>query len=382
MAPKIFISAAEVSGDVHGARLAKEIKLIEPDAVLYGMGGEQMIAAGVDVWFDITEKSTIGLVEALRYLPSHLMTLRKIKKALKQTNPDAVILVDAQGFNMPVAAAAKKLGIKTIYYIAPQEWLWGTKKGIKKVVNTIDLIIAIFEKEAKAYKEAGGKVIFHGHPIIDLATPKFSKDNVRKAATVKEGAPYVGLFPGSRKQEIEGLLPIMLDAIKLIEKDAGKVNVLLGLSSAKFKSKVEKMVEERKQDVFVFEKGTYDALAFTDVNIAASGTIVLEAAVLNAPVVMTYKLSPLTYFIGKHILKIGDRLPYFSMPNLLANEAIVPELVQKDATPKKIAKETLELLQNKDAAAKMRKGFDKVRSLLGSPGVVNKVARDILSFVS
>ena len=382
MAPKLFLSAAEVSGDIHGARLAKEIKLINPDVVFYGMGGEQMISAGVDVWLDITEKSTIGLIEALKYLPSHFKTFRKIKKILKDTKPDAVILVDAQGFNMPVAAAAKALGIKTIYYIAPQEWLWGTKKGVKKVVDRIDLIVAIFEKEAKVYKEAGGNIVFHGHPIIDLANPKFSKEKVRYAATVKEGAPYIGIFPGSRRQEIDGLLPIMLDAIKAIEKKIGKVNLLLGLSSTKFKDRVEKIAQQRKQDIFIFEGGTYDALAWSDINIAASGTIVLEAAALSAPIVMTYKLNALTYFIGKYILKVADRLPYYSMPNLLANERIVPELVLKDATAGNIAKEALKLLQNKDAVAKMKKGFEKVRSLLGKPGVINKVARDILSFVS
>ncbi len=381
MAPKFFLSAAEVSGDIHGARLVKEIKLIEPNADFYGMGGEQMIGAGVDVWIDITEKSTIGLIEALRYLPSHISTFKKIKKILKETKPDAVILVDAQGFNMPVAAAAKSLGIKTIYYIAPQEWLWGTKKGVKKVVNTIDLIVAIFENEAKTYRDAGGNVVFHGHPIIDMAKPQFSKEKVRQAATVKQGAPYIGIFPGSRRQEIDGLLPIMLDAVKLIEKEVGKVNLLLGLSSTKFKDRAEKIVQERKQDIFIFERGTYDALSWTDVNIAASGTIVLEAAVLGAPVVMTYKLSLLTYFIGKYILKVADRLPYYSMPNLVANERIVPELILKDATPKKLAKEALNLLQNKDAREKMKKGFEKVKSLLGQPGVINKVARDILSFV-
>jgi len=382
MPPKIFLSAAEVSGDVHGARLAKEIKLIEPDTIFYGVGGEQMLAAGVDVWIDITEKSTIGLLEVLRYLPSHIRTYNKIKKILKDTKPDAVILIDAQGFNLPVAKAAKALGIKTIYYIPPQEWLWGTKKGAKKVVETIDLIAAIFEKEAKFYKEAGGNVVFHGHPIIDMAVPKFSKEKVQAAATVRPGAPYIGIFPGSRRQEIEGLLPMMLDAVKIIEKEVGKVNLLLGLSSSKFKDRIEKIIQERKQDIFIFEKGTIDALAYCDVNIAASGTIVLESAVVGAPVVMTYKLSPLTYFIGKYILKVTEKLPYYSMPNLLANERIVPELILKDATPNKVAKEALNLLQNKDARDKMQKGFEKVRFLLGKPGAVNKVAKDVLSFVS
>ncbi len=379
---KLMISAAEVSGDVHGAFLAQELKKASKDVVLFGMGGEKMVASGVDVKLDITETSTIGLIEPLKYTPSYLKSFRFLVNLMKKERPDVLVVIDAQGFHMPLAKAAKKLGIKTIYYISPQEWLWGTAKGVKKVVNTIDLIVAVFQKEYEAYKKAGGAVVYFGHPVVDIAKPSYSKEKLRRSSYVESDAPFVGLFPGSRRQEIEKLLPIMLDALKLIEEKFGKVNPMLGLSSSKFKTKIEKMVAKQKVNLSIIEEGTYDMLAACDVSIAASGTILLEAAVVETPIIMMYKLSSLTYFIGKHILKVDKKLPYYSMPNILANEKIIPEYVMADATAENIAAEVVSLLKDKSKLENMKHSLKQVAALLGEPGVVARVARGIIDFVA
>jgi len=259
--------------------------------------------------------------------------------------------------------------------------LWGKERRTKEIAATLDLIVAIFQREYEAYKKAGANVIYFGHPLIDIAKPKFTRQQLREGSSVNEGVPYVGLFPGSRKQEIEGLLPIMLDAVKLIESNFGKVNPLLGLSTPKFRALVEKMVEEKKVNLSIIEDGTYDALAACDVSIAASGTILLEATILHAPVIMMYKLSPLSYFIGKHILHIDRKLPYFSMPNILANKKIIPEYVMGEANAENIAKEAVSLLKDPSKIAKMKAEMGAVASKLGQPGVISKAAKGIVDFL-
>jgi len=379
---KLMLSAAEVSADVHGAVLAEELKKLDKDIVLFGMGGERMAAAGVNVKLDITDKSTVGFVEPLKHLPTYFKALRTLVRLLKKEKPDALVVIDAQGFHMPLAKKAKKLGIKTIYYIAPQEWLWGTEKGVKKVVETIDLLIAAFQKEHDIYKNAGGNVIYFGHPVVDIARPSHSKEELRSASSVAKDAPFVGIFPGSRQQEVEKLLPMMLDAIKMIENKLGKVNPVIGLSSPKFRKRVEELVEKRNMNLSIVEGGTYETLAASDVSLASAGTLLLEAAVVGAPIIMTYKLAPLSYFIGKYIFKIDKKISFYSMPNIMANERIIPEYVLSEATAENLASEAVSILSDRVKSDNMKHGLNQVAALLGEPGVVSRVARGIIDFIS
>lgn len=165
---KIMVSAGEVSGDVHGSYLIKEFKKLRPDIFFFGMGSERLAAEGVDVKFDITKRGTIGILEALPNILPVYSTFLKMKKLLLREKPDLVLLIDSQGFNMPFAKFCKKAGFKTVYYIAPQEWLWGTPRGIKRVADTVDLIVAIFQKEYEAYRAAGANVVYFGHPLVDI----------------------------------------------------------------------------------------------------------------------------------------------------------------------------------------------------------------------
>ncbi|MFH1361746.1 MAG: lipid-A-disaccharide synthase [bacterium] len=366
---KIMLSAGEVSGDVHGSHLVRELKKLKPEAYFFGMGSEKLLAEGVAVKVDITKRGTIGIFEALPNVLPVFLAYKKMVGLMKSEKPDMLILVDSQGINMPLAKAAKKLGIKTVYYIAPQEWLWGTPKGVKKVSETIDLIISIFEKEHETYQQAGGNSIYFGHPLLDIVKgdSQFAKG---------EG-PTIALCPGSRTQEIKGLLPILLKAGELLKKELPKAEFIIPAASTEMIKKIFNYIGEDFRPKAIIGH-TYDILASADLALCASGTINLEASILGTPNIMVYKLSPLTYFVGKHILKIGEKLKYFSMPNMLLDERAIPELVMEQAEPKIIAQEALSIIIDQERQAKMKASFEKLRTKLGQPGVIEKVAREIL----
>lgn len=364
-----MMSAAEVSGDVHGSYLARELK----SCSLFGMGGERMKAAGVDIRLDITRTSSVGIVEAIANLPTHISTLRTLKKMLRDERPDALILIDAQGFNMILASYAKKIGIKTIYYIAPQEWLWGTKKGIDKVVRTIDLIISIFAKEHEMFKAAGGNSVYYGHPLLDIIKVKMDRSQFCRKYLLDADKKIVALCPGSRVQEMNRLLPILLDAAKKLK----GVQFVLPISSSIFRSSITDHVSSSGLDIKLVEGSSYDVLGNCDLAIASSGTIILECVCLGTPVIMFYKLSAITYYISRYLFRI--KLPFYSMPNLLAGRSIVPEYVMWDATSENIASEAVKLLED---PGKLKEGYREVMALLGSPGAIKKSAQKIIEFIS
>jgi lipid-A-disaccharide synthase len=363
-----MMSAAEVSADLLAGSLARELKGCD----LFGMGGEKMRSAGVDIRIDITGKSSIGIVEAIKYLPLQLSILKKMKNMLVRERPDALILIDAQGFNMPLAAFAKKLGIKTIYYIAPQEWLWGTKKGMRKVAATIDLIISIFKKEHEMFKEVGGNSVYFGHPLLDIVKSNMGRQDLCRAFGLNPQEKIIALCPGSRHHEIKNLLPILMDV-------AGRIKgaqFVLPVSSSKFRREIEERLARTTIKIKVIEGHNYDVLANADLVIAKSGTIILECVCLNTPVIMFYKLSPLTYYIGKHLL--GIKLKYYSMPNILAGRMVVPEFVMKDANADNIYNEAEKILADPQKA---KAGYADVRSLLGDAGAANNSAKKIMEFI-
>ncbi len=373
---KIMISAGEVSGDVHGAYLVRELKKLAPDTHFLGMGSERLLAEGVDVKFDISKRGTIGIFEALPNLFPIYLTYLKMVSLMKKERPDILLLVDSQGINMPLAKTAKKLGIKTAYYIAPQEWLWGTARGVRKVVKTIDLILSIFEKEHAVYELAGGRTVYFGHPLLDIVRPSLSRAEARKQFLGTETGPVISICPGSRLHEIKGLFPILLKAGEMIQKQIPQAKFLIPGASTSMIKEIFGMIRDFRPKAIVGH--TYDILAASDLAICSSGTINLESSVLGTPNIMVYKLSPFTYLFGKYILKIGEKLPYFSMPNLLLEEKIIPELVMEEATPERIAQESLSILQDNPRQEKMRSAFERLKHGLGNPGSISRCAKAIL----
>ncbi|OGB88983.1 lipid-A-disaccharide synthase [candidate division WOR-1 bacterium RIFCSPHIGHO2_01_FULL_53_15] len=375
---RIMVSAGEVSGDVHGSYLVREIKKLRPDTRFFGVGSERLAAEGVDIKFDITQRGTIGLLEALPNLFPIFSVFNKVKKLLLQEKPDLVILIDSQGFNLPLAKFCKKIGVKTAYYIAPQEWLWGTPRGVKRVAETVDLIVAIFEKEYEAYKKAGANVVYFGHPLLDIVKPTMTRDVARKKffgpRVTGPESRVIAICPGSRTQEIINLFPILLKAAEMIQKETPDLFFLIPAASKEIYTMLQKFTLNIKNCAVLLPGSIYDALNASNLAICASGTINFEASILGIPNIMVYKLSPLTYFIGKYFLKIDKKIKFFSMPNILLDEAVIPELVMGDATPENILASARRLLNSPHNDAE----FTRLLSRLGAAGAIEKVARNLL----
>lgn len=378
MTHKIMFSSGEVSGDMHAAYLAEEIKKIDSQLYLFGMGSERLRACGVDIRCDISKQATIGLLEALPNIANLYSAFLKMKGLLTNEKPDLLILIDSQGFNVPLAKFAKSLGIKTIYYIPPQEWLWGTERNAKKIAETLDLIIAIFYKEYSLYKKLGASVEYFGHPLLDIVRPSLDKNIFCKKYDLSLNSPIISLCPGSRIHEIKNFMPPLLKAAKLLKNKVPDIQFVLPISIKWLNPLIHKAFRRHHFYCTLIQDNKYNALAHSDIVLAASGTINLEACILGIPNLMFYKLSPLSYWIGKNILKIGKKMHFFSMPNLLADEMIVPEIIQNDLTPANLYNKARYLLDNKE---KIKASFNKVISKLGPSGAIHKSAQAILSFL-
>lgn len=365
---KIMISAGEASGDVHAAALTKEILKIDPTAQVYGMGGDGLRAAGGEVLFDIKDHGVMGLVEIILKLPSFFRLRSDFAKVMDQRRPDCLVTIDYPGFNMRLAKVARDKGIPVISFIAPSAWAW--RKGrAKKVAKLVNKVAAIFPFEYEVYKEAGADTEFMGHPLVDIVKPNLSPAEAAAKAGKHEGRPLVLLLPGSRLQEIQRLLPAMLEAAKLVLKANPEVEFTMPRAGTIPREMLEEEIKRAGVPVNIVEGDNYDVMSVADVALAASGTVTLEAALCRLPSVIVYKTAPLTAFIVRRLLNIAD----IGLPNIVAGRHILPELLQEDATPENMAIAVLGLLEP-EAHAQALKDLDEVKIRLGEKGAVRRVA--------
>ena len=359
---KIFFSAGEASGDVHGASLAREIKKISPSTELLGLGGNLMEAAGVRLVRNYKDYNVMGVVEVIKNLRKIFRLLDDLTEIIRAERPDLLVLIDYPDFNWRLARRVKKFGVKILSYVPPSAWAW--RKGrAKSCAAVADVFVAIFPFELPVYRAAGAKIFFLGNPLVDSVKPSMSKLEARKFFGVNEADKIILLMPGSRKQEIKLLLPPMLDAAKLLP----NVKFFLPVADG-----VEQLIDTAGLDVkLVNSARRYDLMQIADAAIATSGTVVLEAALLNLPCVVLYKMAPLNFFIGKLLVDIK----FFSLPNILADEKILPELLQDEVTPEKISAEVLKLL---DTRALVTEKLRAACAKLGSAGAAARVAQKIL----
>lgn len=365
---KIMISAGEASGDVHAAALTKEILKIDPTAQVYGMGGDGLRAAGGEVLFDIKDHGVMGLVEIILKLPSFFRLRSDFAKVMDQRRPDCLVTIDYPGFNMRLAKVARDKGIPVIAFIAPSAWAW--RKGrAKKVAKLVNKVAAIFPFEYEVYKEAGADTEFMGHPLVDIVKPNLSPAEAAVKAGKHEGRPLVLLLPGSRLQEIQRLLPAMLEAAKLVLEANPEVEFTMPRAGTIPREMLEEEIKRAGVHVNIVEGDNYDVMSVADVALAASGTVTLEAALCRLPSVIVYKTAPLTAFIVRRLLNIAD----IGLPNIVAGRHILPELLQEDATPENMAIAVLGLLEP-EAHAQALKDLDEVKIRLGEKGAVRRVA--------
>ncbi len=365
----ILIVTGEASGDLHGSNLVKELLAIDPSLRVYGVGGKKMREVGSEIIFDAGELAVVGISEVLRKAPSIFKAYKKLKKTLDSDRPDLVVLIDYPGFNLRFAKEVKKRGIPIVYYISPQVWAWRMGRS-RKIAELVDKMLVIFPFEVPIYQKYKMDVAYVGHPLLDEFDCRFSKYEIRGNFNLDAEATTIALIPGSRCEEITRLLPVMYEAAKIIKEKIPDVQFVLPIANTLDLQFVRGFIEDGSVPVKIVEDNFYQVLAISDGAIVTSGTATLEVAFMAVPMVIIYKVSPLTYIIGKSLVKMD----YISLPNIVAGKKIVPELIQKDASPERIANEVLSIFESENYCEEMKTKLQKVRGVLGKGGASERAA--------
>jgi lipid-A-disaccharide synthase len=370
---KIMMVTGEASGDLHGASVAKELKTLQPEVHIFGVGGQAMIEAGVEIICDIKELGVVGFIEVVKKYPHIKSIFNQVVNALKKERPDVLVVIDYADFNMRLARVAKDLGIKVVYYIAPSAWAWRRGRA-KKIAESVERVASIFPFEADVYKEEGANVTFVGHPLLDIVKPAMKREQAYVHFGAEVNHPIITLMPGSRKQEIENLLPDMLKAVEILKQAHPAIQCYLPLASTIACDTIEALLKQHNVNVQITQGHTYDLMGISTFVIAASGTATLEAALMGAPTIIVYRLAPFTWILGKWLVKI----PYVGLPNIVAGKRIIPELLQYDVEANKIANIANEWLDHPDNLNMIREDLRIMKTKLGEPGAVRRVAEVVL----
>ena len=370
----VMMIAGEASGDLHGSHLARQLKKLSSDVSLYGIGGNLMREADVDIIWDITDRAVIGFAEAVRNLFPLGKLLRQIKRLVKSRRPDVVVLIDYSGFNLKVAKVLSDTGVPIVYYFPPQIWASRSYRA-KEIARIITKVIAVFPFEVDIYRKAGADFSYFGHPLIDVVKTKFKREEALKQFKLTEKGPIVGLLPGSRNNEVDRLLPLLLDSAQLISRVLPSTQFILPLAGSISREKIDQLLQKKKLTVQVIENDTYDAVKISDLVLVASGTATLEAAILNTPMIIVYRTSWPTWLLARFILY----LPFIGLANIVAGKKIVPEFIQNMARPDLIAEEALDILRNEERRASINRDLAEAVKKLGKQGVIEQSARLILN---
>jgi len=366
----IMIVAGEASGDMHGANLVREMLNLDPALNFYGIGGNRLRKEGVELLANASDMAVVGLTEVVSKLGSILKIMGMMKRSLDERRPDLVILIDYPDFNIPLAKAAKKRGIKVFYYISPQVWAW-RKSRIGQIKKTVSKMAVILPFEVETYRQKGFGVNYVGHPLLDMVKLNYSKQESRKKFGLSEDEITIGILPGSRTSEVRILMPELLRAAQILKREMPDLQFVLPLADTLEETSVTEIISGFNVKVKVVSGHTYDVISCADLALVASGTATLETALLGVPMIIVYKISLLSYFIGRlfvHVKNIG-------LVNIIAGKTIVPELIQGDASGKRIAAESLSILKNGERRQKMIKELEAIRARLGEPGAARRAAQ-------
>ena len=363
----VMMIAGEVSGDHHGAKVAAALRERHPRIFLTGIGGSAMRAQGVRVMVDAASLAVVGLTEIFAKARSLLKGLSTAKNLLRSLKPDLLILIDFPDFNLKVAVAAKKLGIPVLYYISPQIWAWRAGR-VKKIKALVDHMAVILPFEADFYRRHQVPVTFVGHPLLD--SPLMDPEPL--TAPAQSGPPVIGLLPGSRDKEILRLLPEMMIAAGYLKEKIPGIRFIISLAPSIENQLAQGILSShgRGLDFTVEKRGVNHVFEKSTLVLAASGTVTLEAAIAGIPMVIIYKVSPMSYWLGKALIDVD----FIGLANLIAGKQISPELVQEDASAVNIATEIYDMMMNPDKLAMQKREFEKLRHLLGGQGASGRVA--------
>lgn len=372
----VLLVAGEPSGDLHGATLARALATLSPGLRLSGMGGPRMAAAGVRLVQGIERVAVVGVTEILTRLPALLRALWNLERRLRETRPRVLVLIDFPDFNLRLARRARVLGIPVVYYVAPQVWAW--RRGrVRAIARDVSRVLAVFPFEVGLYQEAGIPVEFVGHPLLDVLPP-LERESARRGLAEGDQS-LIGLLPGSRREEIRRHLPLLLEAAVAIVRRFPQARFALPLAPTtdpvSVRTAAQTVAGTGGIQVSVLPGEAYRVMAAADLLLVASGTATLEAACYGTPMVVVYRLSMLSYAVGRVLVR---GVSHISLPNIIAGYGAVPELIQGHATAASVARAALALLDDGVARAAQRAVLLEVRSRLGHAGAGERAARAVL----
>lgn len=373
---KVFIIAGEASGDLHGSSLVKELKRINPSLEIHAVGGERMERAGAHILVPYSDLSVVGLFEVFSHVMPILRAYKKVKNYLRENRPSLLILIDFPEFNLLMAQHAKDIGIPVFYYISPQIWAWrqGRVKKLRKLVDKMAVILP-FEKEF--YRSHGMEVEFVGHPLLDSVKATESREMFFKRHGFKGDKMLMSLLPGSRAGEIKHHIDLFIESSLLIARKRADTIFCLPLASSLkldlvhlVKERAEAAVQRHGLKIHIVQDETYNAINASDLVIAASGTVTMEAAIFGVPMIVTYRVSPVSYYLGRRLIKVK----WIGLVNIVAEKEVVPEILQREATPENLAKVALNIMEDERERKRILKGIRQAVARLGSPGAAKRVA--------
>ena len=371
-----MIVAGEASGDIYGADLVCEAHRLDPELHFFGIGGQRMREAGVQTLVDSADMAVVGLVEVLKHFDVISAAFLKLKKILREDPPALLILIDYPGFNLRLAKVARRAGVKVLYYVSPQIWAWRQGR-VKKIARLVDHMAVILPFEAAFYERAGLPVTFVGHPLLDMVQVSMNREQAAAGFGLDPSRKIVGLFPGSRNNEIERLLPVIVESARVLEKQSPGIQFVVPIASTLNEDDLAPQFLAAGIDVTFTHERIHDLIRACDAVISVSGTVTLEIALIGTPMVIIYKLSPLTYMLAKRLIKIE----HIGLCNIIAGETVVKELIQHEANPALIAAEIEKILGNELYANGIRQKLSAVRSQLKRGGASANVARLAVSMM-
>jgi len=372
--------AGERSGDLHGAELATALGPELHGVEIFGCGGEAMRAAGVEIVADLRDFAMVGITEVISGLPRARRAFHAILAEARRRPPALAVLIDAPSLNLRLAKQLKPRGIKVVYYVSPQIWAW-KKWRLRHLQKRVDKMLCIFDFEEEIYQRAGVPVEYVGHPMLDrpeIAEAGVSRDEFFARAGFDPALPLIALLPGSRESELRYILPGLIDAVEELRRrrpDRWRQFVIPAaptLDAGSIQLRLDERADSR-DFIKVLTNATHDALRYADAAVVASGTATLETALLGCPMVVVYRLATSTAFLARFMVDV----PYFSIVNLLAGKRVVPELMQNDFTPPRVADEIERLLGSSEARAEMLADFRRIRARLGRGGAARRASEAI-----
>ncbi len=365
-----MLSAGEASGDQHAASLLLELKKLVPGVRAIGMGGAKMREAGVDILYDSTSIAVIGATEVIRHYGEIRRALRLMQDSARRERPDLLICVDYKEFNFRLAKAAKAAGVKVLFYVSPQVWAWRPGR-VKKYAEAVDRMAVIFPFEVPFYESCHIPVTYVGHPLAGKVVPGIPREQALREFGLETEGPVIGLLPGSRANEIKRLLPVILEAATLLARRFPGARFVLNQASSVTDEMLDPFLEGCRASFKIIKGRNYDVLQCCDAVITVSGTATLEVALSGVPMVIIYRVAPITYWLGRMLISI----PFIGLPNILAGRGIVREFIQHEANGRNIAGEIGKILEDEEYAEQMRQNLHEVKQSLGEGGGSVNLAR-------